>query len=107
MKVDPYLDEGTIIYNSNHNRWKCLILDSACVDDNLGSSGLILNITKRITSNDDEIGYVFVEELVDTFDLDEVSRDISPNKREETANNSTKKGYSTQKVDQKRTSEIQ
>ena len=102
VKVDPYLDEETIIHNSSYNRWKCLMLDSACVDDSLGSTGLILKITKRVTSNDGEMGYVFVEELVDTFDLNEVSRSNSANKQEETDKNPSKKEYSTQKVDQKR-----
>ena len=78
------------------------MLDSACVDDSLGSTGLILKITKRVTSNDGEMGYVFVEELVDTFDLNEVSRSNSANKQEETDKNPSKKEYSTQKVDQKR-----
>ena len=45
---------------------------------------------------------MFVEELVDTFDLNEVSRSNSANKQEETDNNPSKKEYSTQKVDQKR-----
>jgi hypothetical protein len=78
VKVDPTMNEGSIVHTFGPSQWKCLQLDPTHVEEEPATTGLILKITKQTYPQGSGPGYVFVENVLDTFDPTEVPRSDPP-----------------------------
>ena len=78
IKIDPVLNDGSVMHTFGPDRWECLQLNTDVTEELSTSEGLILEITKQTIAHGSGPGYVFVEDVMDRFDLSTVDRRDPP-----------------------------